>query len=640
MTLPRTAAEVLSGHVTLEVRCMDRVLLTFRQPRLQYGQGIHGFFCYHRGNQFASSALMLPMTERFAADIRHYIDTRRLDLVRFAKGQSKDQIAREYLAGKSGGDQILFVGVAQEKARIWRTSQRRDPVTGKHYPWLYQDQAMVNHWYFYGFDADFGPFYIKFCGYFPYTGQVYFNGHEYAKQQCLKQGITFAPLDNAFGAVSDPAAVQRICDGLDDQKIYRFAGKWLARLPRPFTRDDEDADYRWQLSVQQVEFSTTMALDRPLNGRIFFEQLIRDNLDIGRPDKVNLVFGRTIRQRGKNRTPGTFRTQVITNGACPYLYLFYKKTQVKQYLKEGRALRTETTLNQPRDFGIGKELTNLAAMAEVGYTANRRLLGAECISHDPADGAAALEALTSPVISTTCTRIPGMRFPDPRVQALLGACCALALRPAGFTSRDLRHYLAPQLGRAPEDMTSGQISYDLRRLRAHQIIERIPHSRSYQITEDGLTIALFLTRLTQRLLIPGLAHLTSPGPPGRSRLRQADRAYRDALTDLARQASLSALRHLQLSPAVTTSQRAPVISRHTRRNLTRNLKSLRGKITYVGTAHAPRHVARARWGAGTAPPPGRGPFHSRRAGGSRGGGRRLPEDKCLIKGSRKIINLP
>ena len=539
MTLPRTAAEVLSGHVSLEIRCTDRVLLTFRQPRLQYGQGIHGFFCHHRGNQFASSALMLPMTEHFAADIRHYIDTRRLDLIRFAKGQSKDQVAKGYLAGKSGGDQILFVGVAQEKTRIWRTSQRRDPVTGKRYPWLYQDQAMVNHWYFYGFDADFGPFYIKFCGYFPFTGQIYFNGHEYAKQQCLKEGIAFTALDNAFGTADDPAAVQKICDGLTDQKIYRFAGKWLARLPQPFTRADEDADYRWQLSVQQVEFSTTMALDRPLNGRIFFEQLIRDNLDIGRPDKVNIVFGRAIRQRGKGQTPGTFRTQVITSGTCPYVYLFYKKTQVKQYLKEGRAIRTETTVNQPRDFKIGKELTNLAALAKAGYTANRRLLDAECISHDPADGAAALATLTSPIISTTCTRVPGMRFPDPRVQALLAACCALALRPAGFTGRDLRHLLAPLLGRTPEDMTSGQISYDLRRLRAHQIIERIPHSRTYQVTGDGLSTALFFTRLTQRVLVPGLAQLTSTGPPG-SPLRQADHAYKAAITDLARQASLAA----------------------------------------------------------------------------------------------------
>src|SRR5713101_5483072 len=562
MTLPRTAAQVLSGHVTLEIRCIDRMLLTFRQPRLQYGKGIHGFFCHHRGNQFVSSALMLPMTERFAADIRHYIDSRGLDLIHFAKGQSKDQIARRYLAGHDGGEQILFAGVAQEKTRIWRTRQRQDPVTGKRYPWLCQEQAMVNHWYFYGFDAGFGPFYIKFCGYFPYTGQIYLNGHEYAKRQCARAGIGFTALDNAFGATDDPAAVQQICDGLTDQKIYRFAGKWLARLPHPFTREDEDADYCWQLSVQQAEFSTTMALDRPLCGRIFFEQLIRDNIDIGRPDKVNIVFDRNIRLRGKNPTPGTFRTQVITSGACPYLYLYYKKTQVKQYLKEGRALRTETTINQPRDFGIGKELTNLAALAEVGYAANRRLLDAECISHDPAAGTAALEALTSPVISTTCTRVPGMRFPDPRVQALLGACCILALRPAGFTSRDLRHYLAPQLGKTPEDMTSGQISYDLRRLRAHQIIERIPHSRAYQVTAGGLTIALFLTRVAQRLLIPGLAQLTSPGPP--------------------RPAGIP--RRLTPPAAITRSNHEPVISRHTRRNLTRNSKSLRGKITYGQTA--------------------------------------------------------
>ena len=110
----------------------------------------------------------------------------------------------------------------------------------------------------------------------------------------------------------------------------------------------------------------------------------------------------------------------------------------------------------------------------MGYTANRRLLDAECISHNPADGAAALADLTRPVISTTCTYIPGMRFTDPRVQALLSACCALALRPAGFTCRDLRHHLAPQLGKTPEDMTSGQISYDLRRLRAHQISNTSP----------------------------------------------------------------------------------------------------------------------------------------------------------------------
>jgi hypothetical protein len=259
-----------------------------------------------------------------------------------------------------------------------------------------------------------------------------------------------------------------------------------------------------------------MALDRPVSGRIFFEQLIRDNLDIGRPDKVNIVFGRTIRQRGKYRTPGTFRTQVITTGTCPYLYyLYYEKTHDGQYLKEGRALRTETTINQPRDLGIGKELTNLAAMAKAGYTASRRLATPNASATTPPPGPPPWKP-TNPVISTTCTRVPGMRFPDPRLQALLAACCALALRAAGFTSRDLRHLLAPQLGKDPGDMSGGQISYDLRGLRAHQIIERIPHSRTYQVTADGLSTALFFTRPTRRVPTAASSRRRTSGLAGRA----------------------------------------------------------------------------------------------------------------------------
>lgn len=121
MTLPRTAADVLSGHVTLEIRCTDRVLLTFRQPRLQYGQGIHGFFCYHRGNQFASSALMMPMTAQFAADIRHYIDTRGLELVRFARGRAKTRSRRSTWRGSPAATRSCSPG--------WR---RRRPASGGH----------------------------------------------------------------------------------------------------------------------------------------------------------------------------------------------------------------------------------------------------------------------------------------------------------------------------------------------------------------------------------------------------------------------------------------------------------------------------------------------------------------------------
>jgi hypothetical protein len=185
---------------------------------------------------------------------------------------------------------------------------------------------------------------------------------------------------------------------------------------------------------------------------------------------------------------------------------------------------------------VAKGLSHLPELKEIGFTASRRLLDVQRISHDPADGAAALAALTTPVTSPAGTRTAGMPVTSPRVQALLTALCVFRLLPNGFTNRDLRNCLAPLLGLTPEAMTSGQISYDLRRLRIHGLIQRIPGTFRYQVTVPGIRQARFLTRLTQRLLIPGLSQLTDPSPPVPTRLRAADRAYDAAIDQLTRQA--------------------------------------------------------------------------------------------------------
>ncbi len=281
-------------------------------------------------------------------------------------------------------------------------------------------------------------------------------------------------------------------------------------------------------------------LDKPVSGRIFFDQMIRDNLDIGRPDQIGLVFDRRIFTRGPRPTPGRFRTRVITNGVTPSLHVDYKNAKIKQYHKLGRALRTETTINDTWDFRIGKRLTNLPALRRIGFTANRRLLAVQRLSHDPVDGATALAQVTDPVTTDTGTRVAGLRLTDPRAQALLAILCVFRLLPGGFTNADLRHHLAPMLGKLPEQMTSSQITYDLRRLRHHGLIERIPHTFRYQLTTTGMRSALFLTRVNHRLWRTGLAELTDPNPPIPSRLRTADRAYQAAIDDLTHQAGLAA----------------------------------------------------------------------------------------------------
>ena len=165
--------------------------------------------------------------------------------------------------------------------------------------------AMVNHYYFYCVDEDFGPFFLKFCTYFPYNAKLCINGHEYLKRQLAKRGVAFEALDNGIKSCADPKLLQQLCDGLSADKIDRLLRKWLRRLPHPFPARDRAAGYRYELSILQAEFSLTQVLDRPVTGRIFFEEVIRENLDIGRPSQVSLVFDRKV----SRRTPGQFRIE-------------------------------------------------------------------------------------------------------------------------------------------------------------------------------------------------------------------------------------------------------------------------------------------------------------------------------------------
>jgi hypothetical protein len=539
MTLPRTVADVLSDHVAFEVECIDRMYLNVYVPTLQTELALVGYLRGQLGCQITSTAPLAAVSDAFVTAIGRFSRDHQVPVVNFARGQRKDDVMHERLAAFTAEEGVVFIGRAQEKNKVFRTGRRRD-AAGKSYPWISRSTGIINQWYFYCVDADFGPFFLKFSGYFPYNARLCINGNHWAQRQAARAGIGFEELDNGFAAVEDPAALQAICDALGPEQIDALLRKWLARLPHPFSAADRAAGYRYDISILQAEFSLTQMLDKPASGRIFFDQAIRDNLDIGRPDQISLVFGRRIMRTGPRATPGRFRTRIITSGVTPSLHVDYKNSKIKQYHKLGRAIRTETTINETRDFGIGKRLTNLPALAQVGFTANRRLLAVQRLSHDPADGAAALAQVTDPVITETGSRIPGLRFTDPRARALLAVMCVFRLLPHGFTNADLRRHLAPLLGTTPEHLTSGQMTYDLRRLRLHGLTERIPHTFRYRVTDTGLRTALFLTRIHDRLLRTGLAELTDPDPPASTPLRAADRAYQAAIDDLTRQAGIAA----------------------------------------------------------------------------------------------------
>jgi hypothetical protein len=507
-----TVDEVLSGHVVLDIECLDRIYLNAYVPILQSSGQVVAFMTQYLDMPIPSPALLEKISQRFRRSVESFAGANGIPWVRFAKDDRKADAMAPYLrqAAAEGRSRVAAIGVAQEFQRVWTAYRRETGTAAPQFTFAKVDRR-VTCYYFYLWDADFGPAFIKVCAYFPYPAKIWVNGHEWAKRQAAQAGIAFTELSNGFATCDDPAALQEICDRLQPGTIEVFAQRWLHRLPMPFGRADQRAGYWWEISMRQVEVSRTLVFDAPRRARAFFEALIADNLDIGRPAHVEIIFGRRIRRD----TKGVFRTAIDRPVIGPdtgqvVLNVFYKHSRIKQYLKDGKAMRIETVINSPRDLGCLARLPNLEALQAKARAANHRILEAERAGQGTVLASPAFERIAHPSVDADGRRTPALRFGDPRVQALAGALCTTLLAATGITNKSLR---ALMTGLLHTPYTPGQMTYDLRRLRLTGLIRRIEHTNRYVLTPHGIKVAVFYTKLHNRLLRPLLAADQPQAPP-------------------------------------------------------------------------------------------------------------------------------
>jgi hypothetical protein len=502
---------LLRDRVTLTVRSVDRIFLQGYVPHLQTPGWCARYLREQRGFGYPSSRAFGEVGKAYEKAIRNFAEENAIPVIRFAKGDSREEIARPYLdaaAAAGGKGTVALIGVGQEKASAWRswTGKRRD-YSGRPLQEWGRQMTFVNHFYFYLWDAEWGPAFWKVNCYAPFPVWIWLNGHEWAKRQLDKAGIGYAALDNGFRSCDKPALLQRLCDRLGPGAVSGFFWRWFPRLPQVFTAADLRAGYVYELAFRQFEVADTRVFSRPAAGRAFFEGLIRDHLDVGRPDCVSLTFGRRVLAT----TPGAFRTKVVTEGVDPQVSCYYKASRIKQYFKGHRALRTETVICDTRDFGIGRRvcLENWNALRAVGEHANQRLCDAEAADAQPAPDTVTFAEVTRPTTTAEGLHAPALRFGDPRVMAVLAATVRFTHLIAGFDNRSLTELVSALTG-AP--YTSRHATYDLRRLRRKQIIERLPGTHRYRLTTHGRAIAVLFTKTYGRVLTPGLTGL-SPGLP-------------------------------------------------------------------------------------------------------------------------------
>src|SRR5580704_4380360 len=458
-----TIPELLDGHVTLEVECLDRLYLNGYIGKLATGLGLVLFMREQLGKPVPSPVVLGQISEKFREAVKSLGEREQIPVCQFRHKERKDDIAKQFRRQRPSRDAIVFIGVAQEKAQAFNGRK----INGQ-FQFDRDKTVYVNHYYFYIDDVDFGPLFIKVCSYAPWSVKLCRNGHEWAKRQLEKRKIAYEALDNGFLSCADPEKLQHICDSLGPEDIDRMFCKWLDRIPLPLRPEDRRSGYDWDLSIWQMEVSLTQIFDRPLRGREFFEEVIRDNLDLGRPDRVQLIFDRGVTKK----TPGQFRTRVIQDGVHPSLHISYKDFDLKQYFKEGRGCRTEGTFRNPKDFGINKGLANLPYLAKIGRQINRRLLEVERVSHNSGLSGDSIQRVVQPTVTEDGQKSPGLKFGQPRVMALFLALTLFQHLIDGFRNSDLRSHVADLLGVPLADYTSSQMTYDLRRLCLKGLIYR------------------------------------------------------------------------------------------------------------------------------------------------------------------------
>ncbi len=534
-----TISSLLADHVVLRVRSVDRIFLAGYVGSLQ-SEGLVVRFLLDRararGGTIPSPAMLGEMGREYVAAIERYAAANQIQLLRFEKNACKEDVARPFLeaAERDGRHGVVLVGKAQEKAYAWKG--RRHGGSDAHPHFVFERLSVfVDHYYFYIRDPDWGHGFIKANAYAPFPVWVYLNGHEWAKQQAAHAGLDFRPMDNGFRACERPEALAGICGSLGHRQVLEFFERWMGALPSPFTAA-ERRRHPYRLSVRQIEISDTRVFDPPAAARGWFEQTIRDQLDLGRPDNIQIVFARSI----SKRTPGRFQTKVIHRGAEPVLQAHYKHSKVKQYLKDGCALRTETTVNDPYDFAIKRTLSaeTWEQLTGLGEQVNERLMAHELAACECAPDPAALQAVVLP--STIDGQpAPGLRFGDPRVMAVLACLCAWQHLFQGVTNRSLRALVA---GLIP-GYDARQATYDLRRLRRKGLIRRVARSRRYELTDHGRMIAVLFTKTHTRIVNPALAELDPKLPDPVARTTALGRPWREferALDERIKQAAIAA----------------------------------------------------------------------------------------------------
>jgi hypothetical protein len=458
----------------------------------------------------------MSRTKPYRAWVARYAAERAIPVVAAPAGVRKEEVVAPYYRQDAAAEGVVCVLTSVEAGRTFVSYTPRYPPPGQdpHYRLIHACRKRFVHFYFYVRDPVLGPMSLRVGTFLPFTLACFLNGHSFLAQEFTRRGVAFRKDDNAFLAVADLAALEAASARLTPRLIEQRCDHWARRLAPAFSAAERAAlplGYRY--SVAQIELATDVVFRRSAPLRALFRRATELGILLGGADRTTHLFGRRITHRygGKLQTVLDRR-----NEGQPILRSYYRSSFVKQYEKGDRLLRTETCLNNTHDLGIGRRLEHLPELRERTAATNTRYLEAQAEVLASTVDAGALAALARPVVGGR-RRVPGLRLEDDRVIRLMEGLLHPGTFVADWTTREVHARLLTRHRLAEADYRLGQLRYDLGKLRAHGLVERLGTSRRYRLTGRGLKLGVLLVKLRTRLLGPlvSLAAARAPRRPSR-----------------------------------------------------------------------------------------------------------------------------
>ncbi len=480
--------------------CFDRVILNGSINRFQYPGGVVGFLRFQRQLGFLTRQTFRKLSDDYHDWAKDFAAQQGADIVVAPQDIRREDWVEPYFQRLHGQPGIAVILKAREPERLAVCFTKQQNAIALTRRW-------VNLYYFYIQNPGGGRMFVRVCPYFPFNIRVWINGHDWLASQMKQEGIAFRRRDNCFLDCANPQRLQELSDAFSPQDIRALIDPWMAQLVPFFTAEERAVGYRHQLYMAQVEYCHNLVFHKRYELDRLFERMMDVNRAIGRPDKLAVVFGRA-RFHPDTRTGET--VVKITESRTPVLSASFKSTGVKQYVKEGGVLRTETTSYRLPDLAVNKNLDNLGKARTVLSGNNERLQTAEQDILGTFVDREHLKELRQASVSDQGRRTPGLRLDDPRLLALFQALvCFVNLVGKGyFRTAQLLADVRQALGKAEYTLT--QLRYDLGKLRGKGLVMRIKGSQNYELSSEGYRLAVFYLKVYHELCAPMTSAIVEP----------------------------------------------------------------------------------------------------------------------------------